>query len=174
MNSDSIPWHLRSKDQPVEMFELEPDERDDYPSRSDLLVGYSAIPGLWEQFHSGESSPLQSSDFSTSGETFCYLKIDGINGLEGSIFEDKSQIEDTLDEALRSFKVGCVVGGGTGLRYSYVDFAVTDVEMATGIVRKVLCAGQIPRRAWILFFDSNLLNQWIGVWDETPAPPQEA
>jgi hypothetical protein len=168
---DSRPWHKRSKDQPHQVFQKQPVEQADYPGRSDLFVGYSVIPALWERYHSAE--PLQSSDFSACAEMFCYLKIDGINGLEGSVFADKSQIEDTLDEALRHFKVGCVVGSGTGLRYSYVDFAVTDFPMACGIIRKVLCPGKIPKRSWILFFDSEKVEEWIGVWDDTPPPPHE-
>jgi hypothetical protein len=149
---------------------MQPVEQADYPGRCDLVVGYTAVPGLWERFHSAEG--VHSSDLSTCSETFCYLKIDGIEGLGGSVFGDKSQIEDTLDDALRHFNVGCVIGSGTGLRYSYVDFAVVDVSMACDIVREVLCAGKIPKRSWILFFDSDKAEQWIGVWPDTPAPPQ--
>jgi hypothetical protein len=164
------PWHMRAKDgQRHQMFQMQPVEQADYPDRSDLFVGYTTLPDLWERFHAAEM--VNSSDFSACGETFCYLKIDGIRGLEGSVFEDKSQIEDALDEALRHFKVGCVIGSGTGLRYSYVDFAVTDFPMASGIIRMVLCAGKIPKRSWMLFFDSDKAEQWIGVWEDSPAPP---
>jgi hypothetical protein len=164
------PWHLREKDdQLYQMFRMQPEKRTDYPGRADLLVGYTAVPDLWQRFHAAEV--VRSGEFSICGEIFCYLKIDGINGLEGSVFKDKSQIEDTLDEALRSFNVGCVVGGGTGLRYSYVDFALTDFSMAFGIIRKVLRAGNIPNRSWILFFDSDKAQRWIGVWDDTLPPP---
>ena len=167
--ANNVPWHMRSREQPHQMFQMQPVEQAEYPARSDLFVGYTVIPALWECFHSSEA--VHSTDFSTCGETFCYLKIDGINGLDGSAFEDKSQIEDTVDAALRSFKVGCVVGSGTGLRYSYIDLAVTDVAMACGIIRKVLCAGKIPKSSWILFFDSDK-TEWIGVWDDTPLPPR--
>lgn len=170
MIRNNTPWHMRSKEQPHQMFQMQPVEQTDYPDRTDLFVGYTVLPEAWELFHS--AATVQSSDFSTCGEIFCYLKIDGINGLEGSVFEDKSQIEDTLDEGLRHFNVGCVIGSGTGLRYSYVDFAVTDTQIACGIIRKVLRAGKIPKRAWILFFDSDKSEQWIGVWEDTPAPPQ--
>lgn len=114
---------------------------------------------------------MHSSDYSICGETFCYLKIDGINGLQGSVFADKSQIEDTLDESLRLSSVGCVVGNGTGLRYSYVDFALTDIPMACGIIRKVLCAGKVPKSSWIMFFDSDN-KAYIGIWDDTASPPR--
>lgn len=170
MSKNNIPWHRRSKEQPHQIFQMQPLENADYPGRSDLFVGYTVIPALWERYHSGEA--VQSRDFSTCGEIFCYLKIDGINGLQGSVFSDKSQIEDTLDETLRHFNVGCVTGSGTGLRYSYIDFALTDLPIASGIIRNVLCGGNIPKRSWILFFDSAKVEQWISVWDETPRPPQ--
>jgi hypothetical protein len=35
----------------------------------------------------------------------------------------------------------------------------------------VLCAGKIPTRSWILFLDPDKAEQWIGVWEDTPAPP---
>jgi hypothetical protein len=167
---EDIPMHMRAQGGPCRMFRMTPVQRGDYPERSDMLVGYTVVPALWERLGSSES--LRSADFSNCGETFCYLKLDGINGLAGSAFADKSEIEDALDEALRSVKVGCVIGGGTGLRYSYVDFAITDVPIACGIIRKILCSGKIPRRSWIMFFDSDRKDEWIGVWDETPVPPK--
>ncbi len=168
--ANNIPWHMHSEEQPYEMFQMQPVEQLDYPGRSDLFVGYTALPALWQRFHS--SKAVHSTALSSCGESFCYLKIDGSNGVERSVFVDKAEIEDTLDEALRSSSVGCVVGSGTGLRYSYVDFAVTDVPKACGIIRKVLCAGKIPNRSWILFFDCDKSDEWIGVWDDAPAPPQ--
>jgi hypothetical protein len=164
------PWHMRSREQPHHVYQRQPVERPNYPGRSDLIVGYTVLPILEERLQS--SAIVRSSDLSICGETFCYVKIDGINGLEGSIFLDKSQIEDTLDEALRSQDVGCVIGSGTGLRYSYVDLAVVDVPKAVDIVRTVLTGGKIPKLSWILFFDSDKAEQWFGAWEDTPPPPQ--
>lgn len=168
----NTPWHARSKERPHRIFRIQPVEQAEYPRRSDLFVGYTMLPALWERFHS--SAAVSSRDFSTCGETFCYLKIDGLNGMEGSVFQDKTQIEDALDVALRHFNIGCVIGGGTGLRYSYVDFAVTDPPAAFGIISKVLRAGKVPKNSWILFFDSERADEWIGVWDDSPAPPSGA
>jgi hypothetical protein len=69
------------------MFHGRPPQREDYPGRPDVLVAYTALPGLLERFESAEA--LRSADFSKCGETFCYLKIDGIEGLEGSAFLDR-------------------------------------------------------------------------------------
>lgn len=164
------PLHTQGKGLPHTMFQMQPLARADYPGRSDLFIGYTAVPALWERIQSSDA--IHSRDFSSCGETFCYLKIDGVNGLEGSAFADKAEIEDALDEALRHFKVGCVIGSGTGLRYSYIDLAVTDTRSAFDIVRKVLRAGKIPERSWIQFFDTEKAGEWIGVWDAPPEPPR--
>jgi hypothetical protein len=151
------------------MFHRSPSEQADYPGQSDLFVGSSMVPGLFDEMVSSE--PFRSTDFSTCGEAFIYLKIDGINGLDGSIFSDKTEIEDALDEPLRTAKIGCVVGGGTGLRYSYIDFAVTDIESAVKVIRTTLQAGKIPNRCWLMYFDSDKADKWFGIWDNSPPPP---
>jgi hypothetical protein len=60
---ENMPWHLRSKEQAYQMFQLQPAVQNDYSGRSDYLVGYSVIPDLLERFHSLKT--LLSTDFST-------------------------------------------------------------------------------------------------------------
>jgi hypothetical protein len=69
--------------------------------------------------------------------------------------------------------VGCVTGGGTGLRYSYVDLALVDLKAGLALAREVLQDGRAPLRSWFLFFDAELQVEWLGVYDDTPAPPLE-
>jgi len=59
----------------------------------------------------------------------------------------------------------------TGLKYSYVDLALVDVERGIEVVKKVLQDGNIPKRTWILFFDADLQSRWIGIWEGAPPPP---
>jgi hypothetical protein len=162
------PWY-KQLSQSFQIFERDPISQADYPERSDFFAGSGMVPGLLEQYHS--SNLLSSSDFSDCGEWFFYLKIDGKNGLTGSTFIDRSQIEDALDAALRKSKLGCVVGGGTGLRYAYIDFAILDIFAAFEIIRDLLRDGKIPKRSWILFFDTEKSKEWLGIWEDTPAPP---
>ena len=84
------------------------------------------------------------------------------------------RIEDTLDEPLRAARAGCQIGGGSGLRYSYIDLALLDVEAGICIVRDILRRGNVNRRTWILFFDDVLDAEWIGVFPDTPPPPRAA
>lgn len=161
-------YHELDKDE-VTLFELHPDPASDYPEQSDLAVKWSAIPEMWRNSH----LPIHfdSERFSRHGETFCYVKIDGTEGLGEEVFADRAEIEEALDEALRRERLGCVVGGGTGLRYSYVDMALVDVEAGSRIVRRVLQDGKVPTNTWLLFFDSVLQSRWIGIWPDTPMPP---
>ena len=163
------PYCELDEDREWSLFKPEPQESEDYPGQLDMFVGKSMIPVMWQNAHS--SATFDSVRHSKCGETFCYVKIDGAEGVDEEKFADKSEIEDALDGALREHQFGCVVGGGTGRMYSYVDLALVDVDRGAEIVKDVLQEGNIPKRTWILFFDADLQAQWIGIWDDTPAPP---
>lgn len=151
------------------MWQLQPEQSDDYAEQHDLFVGKSVNPAQWTAAHSG--GLFCSERFSRCGETFCYVKTDGSDGLGEDGFADKAEIEDALDAVLVPEKLGCHIGGGTGLRYSYIDLALTDVERGIQAVRQRLRAGKIPKRTWIQFFDSDLAAEWVGIYDDTPPPP---
>jgi hypothetical protein len=80
-------------------------------------------------------------------------------------------MEDALDAVLKPDKLGCSIGGGTGLRYSYIDLALTAVDQGIKRIRHALQAGNVRRRSWIQFFDSDLAAEWVGVYDDSPPPP---
>jgi hypothetical protein len=151
------------------LWELTPDEADDYQEQRDLFVARSANKELWEATHSGQL--FLSDRYSNCGEMFCYVKTDGSEGIDEQRFGDKAEIEEALDEVLRPAKLGCTIGGGTGLRYSYIDLALTDVDKAIPAIKRRLQAGNVPKRSWIQFFDSDLAAEWVGIYDDTPAPP---
>jgi hypothetical protein len=46
------------------------------------------------------------------------------------------------------------------------------VDRAIPVIRDVLRAGRVPKRSWLQFFDDDLAEEWIGVWDDSPAPPR--
>jgi hypothetical protein len=155
-------------DTPWSSFTFQPQERDDYDGRDDLLVAISGRSDVLQAAHS--ASLFHSRCFSRHGETFCYLKIDGVEGLEHSRFADRAEIEDALNEVLIPARAGCAIGGGTGLRYSYIDLALTSVSQARPLLREVLLSGGIPRRTWLLFFDATLAREWTGIHDDAPPP----
>jgi hypothetical protein len=153
------------------LWKMQPEEADDYRAQSDLFVARSANSELWTAAHSGYL--FSSRRFSRCGETFCYVKLDGAEGLDETQFADKAEIEDAMDDLLKPAGLGCTIGGGTGLRYSYVDLALTDVDSGIAAIRERLRAGNVPMRSWVQFFDSDLAAEWVGVYDETPPPPMD-
>jgi hypothetical protein len=152
-------------------FELKPRKARDYPRQLDLFAGRSMLPAMWVNAH--ENLSFDSVRFSKHRETFCYIKMDGGRAKKNERFDRKTEIEYAIDSILHRTEVGCVVGAGTGWRYDYVDLAVTDVDRSAKIVKRALRRRNIAKRSWIQFFDSDLLAEWIGVWDDTPPPPME-
>lgn len=151
------------------LWEFRPEASDDYFDQADLIVAKSPNPAQWTAVHGG--GYFYSGRFTSTHETFCYLKIDGAEGLGEAGFQDKSEIEDSLDEALKPAKLGCQIGGGTGLRYSYIELALTDIDRSIPVIRKLLQEGNLPKRSWILFHDTDLSAEWVGIYDDSPAPP---
>lgn len=157
--SEADPWTL---------LELEPEKQDDYPWQQDLFVAKTPNLELWR---ATRADGFYDERFGRSGETFCYLKLDGSQGLDKEKFADKSEIEDALDALLKPAGWGCQIGGGTGLRYSYVELALKHRESALPAVRDLLARGNVPRRSWILFHNCELEHEWVGVYDDSPPPP---
>jgi hypothetical protein len=151
--------------------ELEPPEpADDYPDRSDLIVASTNNCELFQAFHSGQS--FTSTCHSKIGETFCYLKLDAAELSAGDLVGFRARIEEALNPALLEANAGCCIGGGSGLRYAYIDLALADVKRAVPILRKILPEHHAAVRSWLLFHDDDLAAEWIGIHRETPPPPE--
>jgi len=150
--------------------DLKPRKQEDYLLRYDLGAAVTCAPELWRNAHSDQL--FWSGRFSRSGETFCYLKIDRGDPLRRSAVGKRIKLEDELNKALRPDRLGCVIGGGSGRRYNYIDLALVDVRAAANAICDVLRqAGLKTRRAWLLFFDTTLSAEWIGMWPDSPSPP---
>jgi hypothetical protein len=142
----------------------------DFPGQQDMLVAKTVDFALWRAQHGGR--PFHSRRFSRTGEVMCTLKIDGAEGLPADGLADKAAIEDAIAATLGPRALGAQIGGGTGLRYSYVDLALTDVAAAMEALRPVLREGRLPKRTWLQFFDADLADEWIPLWDDAPPPPR--
>jgi hypothetical protein len=134
----------------------------DYERQTDHQIGSGVVEGLFQGVRAGY---FCSETFSRAGETFCYLKIDGSAGLDGCVHDDRDVLEKELDRKLVEAGLGCRVGGGSGLRYAYVELALVALPRALELVRQVL------ERSWILFHDAALASEWLGIYPTTPPPP---
>ncbi len=151
------------------LFELDPDPDADYEEQNDLAVTTTRCPELLKCFLEG--SPFASARFSRNGETIAYVKIDdGDAGMQRRLVR-RNEIERRLDDALVDAQLGSVIGTGMGLRYSYLDLVLPDVEAALPCVQRVLRAANVGTRSWLLFFDTALQDEWCPIWEDSPPPP---
>lgn len=144
-----------------------PEVAEDHSARKDLFVlttGYTAM-----SLAAQNDRAFYSERFSRFGETFCYLKIDSVSGRR--TIEEREELETAIDQALVPAKIGRTIAGGSGLRYTYIDLAVTDVRRAIQLLRSTL-AGKVPIRSWILFFEPDYADEWVGLSPGTPQPPR--
>ncbi len=164
------PWHEIDieNDVPWNTLQVETDDCDDYIRQDDLLVAISPLPAIVQNAMSGAT--FDSIRFSRCGETFCYVKIDGSEGLDGTAFSDRGEIEDAINAVLRPAKLGSSIGGGTGRRYSYVELALVDVDRAWQEIRLVLQEGHLTPRTWLMFHDDERRFDWYGLYDDSPEP----
>ncbi|HEY6560991.1 MAG TPA: hypothetical protein VI072_27135 [Polyangiaceae bacterium] len=153
------------------LLELKPQKAPDYAEQHDLFIARTPNVDLWRAAHAANFCDER---FSRHGEVFCYLKLDGSQPLEHEKFADKAEIEDALDAALKPLQLGGTIGGGSGLRYSYIELALLDIDRAISKCRRSLAEGGVPLNSWLLFHNPDLEHQWVGIYDETPPPPANA
>ncbi len=166
------PYFEIGEEQDWVMLKLTPEEQEDYDFKDDLFVAPFLSAPMFTAMHGGRRN-FCPERFSNHGEAFLFLKMDGAaEDLDQETFEDRASIEDALNEALKS--LGCMIGGGTGLRYSYIDLAVTDLKAAVPIIQRTLQAGNLTRRSWLFHHDPDHQAEWIGIWPDSPAPYMES
>jgi hypothetical protein len=153
------------------MLEASVERADDYAAQNDLLLASTYLPEMLKCFLGG--SPFASSRFSRHGELFAYLKAESRSQDPRLSLSARRVLEDALDAALVSERAGRVVGSGLGIRYSYVDFALSNVENAIGVVANVARRIGLSERSWVLFCDTALEDEWAAVHPSAPAPPRE-
>lgn len=146
-----------------------PSEDEDHIWREDTIAATSAYPEV--TIASLRRDRFRSERFSRQGETFCFLKIDGHEDDPIGRFEGREAVEDALNDRLQSSGLGAAIGGGTGLRYSYIDLALVDLEKSTEAVFTLLRDANLTRRTWLHFNDDGLGEFWQPVWPDAPAPP---
>lgn len=85
------PHYVWTKDCSWTIYELPTEEAEDYCFQNDLVVGKAANNEMFKA--AGGNVFFDSRRFSRLGETFCYVKLDGSEGLDEEGFADKAEIE---------------------------------------------------------------------------------
>ncbi len=138
-----------------------------YSDKKDMITAISMDFKLTNTILAGV--PFYSERFSTK-EIFCYLKIDNLGVDNENSTETRAVYEDKLNEVLISNALGCTIGGGTGYRYAYIDFALADFEEGIHAIRAAMIVSKITKKAWIQFPDLDKKTEWIGIYNDTPIP----
>lgn len=152
-------------------FQVDAARQEGYPHRGDIFIGSSC---MFEVTRAAARAGFWSGRFSRFDETFAYLKLDRTGVPRERWVPWRAAFEDALEPSLRSAAAGCIYAIATGMKYSYIDLALADVQRAVPILRQVLCKAQAPLNSWLLFSDPHLADEWVGIWDETPPPVQPA
>jgi hypothetical protein len=160
-SSDQAKWTLLEADPGAEL---------DYPEQDDIALASTAVPEAMKCFL--QRGRFSSKRFSKHGEYFAYAKVDANEASADERHALRVLLEEALTKALVVPRAGCVVGAGLGVRYVYIDVALENVDRGVQIMCDALRERNVDRRSWILFWDSTLSHEWIGVWDDTPPPPR--
>jgi hypothetical protein len=151
------------------LLELEAERAPDYAGQDDAVLASTFMPEMLKCFLSGSS--FSSCRFSRHGELFAYLKFrqkprDLRAGLAA-----RRVLEDALDAALVTERAGRVVGSGLGVVYAYVDVALSDPARGVSALRSVGNRVGLPEQSWVLFCDTALEAEWVGLRPDGPVPP---
>ncbi len=106
--------------------------------------------------------------FTKHGERFCYLKITGGELLVATEWFVK--LRGQVDQQLRAAEAGCVFGFGHDAEHLFIDLAIENFDEAVVVLRNVAQQEKLPVNSWLLFFDTELEQEWIGLFGETVAP----
>ncbi len=164
-----IPWAHDDENDKWALMQREAVQADDYAAQDDVITCVTCNPDVIATAFS--SRVFTSERFGRNREIFAYVKIDG-NDPGDMAYGDREEIEAAVRVALENERIGGLVGGSQGLRYVYIEFGTTNMTKAISCIRSALQKGKVPRRSWILFHDSILSAEWIGIYPDTPAPPE--
>ncbi|HEY6562203.1 MAG TPA: hypothetical protein VI072_33275 [Polyangiaceae bacterium] len=160
-------WHQPASEKWT-MFELSPETAEDYGAQDDLVLATTTRPEMLKCFLQG--GRFSSERFSRHGELFCYIKYKSRVRSHGKRLAERSGLEDCLSAELGAHQLGAVVGNGFGLKYSYIDLALTSAAQALSRVRELCARASLGSESWLLFCDSELEREWLPLGRAKRAP----
>jgi len=131
--------------------------------KDDLVLASTCTPELLRCYLDG--SPCASRRFSRSGEHFVFVSYED----DGRSMQARVALRTALETALVECVAGegAVTGVGFGVKTTYLDLALCNLE--TGLPRLVskLRDANAPPRTFIQFFDSELSDEWLSIWPDS-------
>ncbi len=141
------------------LLEIEPLAQTRGGRKDDLVLVSTCTPELVRCYLDG--SPCSSRRFSRSGEQFVFVSYaDDQRTLQGRVAR-RAQIEAALSDAIAG--EGAVTGVGFGVKTTYVDLALCNLETGLGRLVSKLREVDAPAQTFIQFFDSELADEWLAI-----------
>jgi hypothetical protein len=164
------PYHTFCERAEWTLLEMTPNPDDDYGAQADLAILSTMLPECMKSFLQG--APFSSRRVSRWNESFVYVKVDVSGKSVEERHELRIELEDRLNALLVPGRAGCVVGAGLGVRYLYVELALERLDDGVRLVQRKLASLGVGPRAWILFCDTALRDEWVGIGDDSLPPPR--
>ena len=144
------------------LLEIEPMADTSGVRKDDLLLASTCTPELLRCYLDG--SPCASRRFARA-EQFVFVSYEDDEPTMQARVARRTVIEAALAECIASD--GAVTGVGFGVKTTYVDLALCNLE--TGLPRLVskLRDVRAPSRTFIQFFDSELSEEWLSIWPDS-------
>lgn len=130
--------------------------------KDDLILASTCTPELLRCYLDG--SPCASRRFSRAGEHFVFLSYEDDAGTMQARVARRTAIEAALASAVSH--VGAVTGVGLGVKTTYVDFALCNLETGLKSLVSKLRDLDVPAQSFIQFFDSELADEWLSIWPD--------
>jgi hypothetical protein len=131
--------------------------------KDDLILASTCTPELLRCYLDG--SPCASRRFSRAGESFVFVSYEDDERTMQARVARRTEIEAALSSAVA--QVGAVTGVGLGVKTTYVDLALCNLETGLNCLVSKLRDLGVPARTFIQFFDSELADEWLSIWPDS-------
>jgi len=145
------------------LLEVEPLAEKRAGRKDDLLLASTCTPELLRCYLDG--SPCSSRRFSRIGEQFVFVSYADDEPTMARRVARRTVIERALSECVAGS--GAVTGVGFGVKTTYVDLALYDLEAGLLNLISRLRQLDVPAQTFIQFFDSELEEEWLSIWPDS-------
>lgn len=120
-----------------------------------------------------DDKPFHSDRYSKTGEKFCLLISAANNKLKNQAEFDEFLNE--IDDEMKKAQCGGTWGhkneiSDKGVGSFDVDLFVSDIPKCTGVLKKIIERRGFSHDSLIIFHDTDLSYEWIGLFDDTTPP----
>lgn len=117
-------------------YNMKPVQSGEWELRKDIVAGYTSTIPILNAYYSNENELFDS--YYEDGLIFGFIYYDNTNVSRETTVAFRGGIEDKITEKTVDSGIANTIGGATGYKYSYIDFAVYDLEEFVSIAKNIL------------------------------------